>query len=369
MDYFLTDEQQEIRNIARQIAEEKIKPVRAELDEKEEFPWEILKVLAQADLFGLYIPEEYGGFGGGAFENCLAVEELSRACIGVSVSFAASGLGALPDPAGDPAASMAAKGLAWKGKWNLPFYTDAWDGYPWARERFYDLSRKAGAGDLVFLTGDSHSFWANRLFDGGKRPMGVEIGASGVTSPGDFVDSGFGDSLSAKLDKAFADLLEKEGIRIHASTFLLPEILAPEGVWTARKPSRAEMEDMRLGWRIAKQIGHLDIGQCVVVAGGSVLAVEAIEGTDAAITRAGTLCKGQAVVVKVCKPNQDTRFDIPAVGMGTIETMQRANIRALAIEAGKAVVFDRDLMIQKANQYKMCIVAYPESTMSVPSEE
>ncbi|MHB8174803.1 MAG: acyl-CoA dehydrogenase family protein [Nitrospirota bacterium] len=96
MDYFLTETQAEIQNLARQIAQEKVKPVRAELDEKEEFPWEIMKVLAQADLFGLYIPEEYGGFGGGAFENCLAVEELSRACIGVSVSFAASGLGAYP---------------------------------------------------------------------------------------------------------------------------------------------------------------------------------------------------------------------------------------------------------------------------------
>ncbi len=96
MDYFLTEEQQEIRNLARQIAEEKVKPVRAELDEKEEFPWEIMKVLAQADLFGLYIPQEYGGFGGGSFENCIAVEELSKACIGVSVSFAASGLGAYP---------------------------------------------------------------------------------------------------------------------------------------------------------------------------------------------------------------------------------------------------------------------------------
>jgi DUF1009 family protein len=169
--------------------------------------------------------------------------------------------------------------------------------------------------------------------------------------------------------RAFADLLEKEGVRIHASTFLLPEILAPEGVWTARKPSRTESEDMRLGWRIAKRIGDLDIGQCVVIAGGSVMAVEAIEGTDAAITRAGSLCKGQAVVVKVCKPNQDTRFDIPAVGMGTIETMQKANIKALAIEAGKAVVFDRDLMIQKANQYKMCIAAYSESTMPGTSEE
>jgi len=96
MDYFLTEEQREIRDLARQIAQDKIKPVRAELDEKEEFPWEIMKVLAQADLFGLYIPEEYGGFGGGAFDNCIAVEELSRACIGVSVSFAASGLGAYP---------------------------------------------------------------------------------------------------------------------------------------------------------------------------------------------------------------------------------------------------------------------------------
>ncbi|MGA2192017.1 MAG: acyl-CoA dehydrogenase family protein [Nitrospirota bacterium] len=96
MDYFLTEEQQEIRSLARRIAEEKVKPVRAELDEKEEFPWEIMKVLAQADLFGLYIPEQYGGFGGGSFENCIAVEEISRACIGVSVSFAASGLGAYP---------------------------------------------------------------------------------------------------------------------------------------------------------------------------------------------------------------------------------------------------------------------------------
>jgi alkylation response protein AidB-like acyl-CoA dehydrogenase len=96
LNYFLTETQAEIKELARQIADEKVKPVRAELDEKEEFPWEIMKVLAQSDLFGLYIPEEYGGFGGGAFENCLAVEELSRVCIGVSVSFAASGLGAYP---------------------------------------------------------------------------------------------------------------------------------------------------------------------------------------------------------------------------------------------------------------------------------
>jgi butyryl-CoA dehydrogenase len=96
MDYFLTEEQQMIKDLARQVAEEKIKPVRAELDEKEEFPAEIMKYLAQSDLFGLVIPEEYGGMGVGCFENCLCVEELSRVCCGVSTSFAASSLGAYP---------------------------------------------------------------------------------------------------------------------------------------------------------------------------------------------------------------------------------------------------------------------------------
>ncbi|MDP2799959.1 MAG: acyl-CoA dehydrogenase family protein, partial [Deltaproteobacteria bacterium] len=96
MDYFLTDEQKMIVDLARKIAEEKVVPVRAELDEKEEFPWKIMEDLAKADLFGIYIPEKYGGFGGGCFENCLAVEQLGRACIGVATTFAASGLGAVP---------------------------------------------------------------------------------------------------------------------------------------------------------------------------------------------------------------------------------------------------------------------------------
>ncbi|MFA4909937.1 MAG: acyl-CoA dehydrogenase family protein [Desulfobacteria bacterium] len=96
MDYFLTENQMMIKELARQIADQRIMPVRAELDEKEEFPWEIIKVLADSDLMGLCYPEEYGGLGGGTFENCLAVEEISRACIGVSVCYAGSGLGAYP---------------------------------------------------------------------------------------------------------------------------------------------------------------------------------------------------------------------------------------------------------------------------------
>ena len=117
-------------------------------------------------------------------------------------------MGVLPDPFAEPApyegeALLAAQALALKGRLNLPFYPDTWDGYPWARERLYDLARAAGASDLLFLTGDSHSFWANDLKDAKGRPVGLELGTAGVTSPGDFVSSGFGAQVSEALDRAF----------------------------------------------------------------------------------------------------------------------------------------------------------------------
>ncbi len=156
---------------------------------------------------------------------------------------------------------------------------------------------------------------------------------------------------------AFARTLEKEGIKIRASTFLLPDLLAQEGCWTRRKPTKSEKADINLGWKYAKEIGRLDIGQCIVIGGGSVLAVEAIDGTDATIKRGGELGKGTAVVVKVCKPTQDIRFDIPAIGVQTIRTMHGAGAKALAIEAGKAVVFDREEMIAMADKFGIAIVA------------
>jgi UDP-2,3-diacylglucosamine hydrolase len=156
--------------------------------------------------------------------------------------------------------------------------------------------------------------------------------------------------------RMFADVLEKEGITILESTFLVPELLAPEGCWTKKKPTRSQREDMAVGWQIAKEIGRLDIGQCVVVGGGSVLAVEAIDGTDATIRRGASLGK-DAVVVKVCKPNQDFRFDIPATGAHTIEVMIEAGAGALLLEAGKAVVFDREKMISLADEKRITIVA------------
>jgi DUF1009 family protein len=164
--------------------------------------------------------------------------------------------------------------------------------------------------------------------------------------------------------REFADILEKEGIQIKSSTMLLPDLLAPPGVWTGRKPSKAEKHDIRIGWRIAKEIGRLDIGQCVVIRSGSILAVEAIDGTDATIERGGRLGNGQAVVVKVCKPNQDTRFDVPAVGLQTIEAMHAAGATTLAIEAGKAVVFDRQAMVERADVHKIAIVALSDDTLA-----
>lgn len=113
-------------------------------------------------------------------------------------------LGIIPDPATQAKPLDAARELAWKGKWNLPFYPDTWDGYEWARARFYEQAKTAGADDLIFLTGDSHSFWANRLADGNGRAAGIELGTAGISSPGDFVDSGFDRATAAKLDTILA---------------------------------------------------------------------------------------------------------------------------------------------------------------------
>ena len=117
------------------------------------------------------------------------------------------GAGILPIP--EDQSLDAHKRLAWLGAHGLPFYTDTWDGYPAARERFYDLCKSADVQDLIVLTGDSHSFWLNELADGNGNPMGIEIGTAGITSPGDFVESGFDDTIARALDGGFAELLEE----------------------------------------------------------------------------------------------------------------------------------------------------------------
>ncbi|MCG8471944.1 MAG: UDP-2,3-diacylglucosamine diphosphatase LpxI [Desulfobacterales bacterium] len=165
---------------------------------------------------------------------------------------------------------------------------------------------------------------------------------------------------------AFARLLEKEGLQVRSSTFLVPEILAQGGVWTRKKPSRDQMKDLVTGWHIAKEIGRLDVGQCLVMGRGSVLAVEAIDGTDATIRRGGGLGQGDSLLIKVSKPTQDMRFDVPAVGLETLKTMKASGVTVLAMEAGCAVVFDRGEMVRFADENGMAIVAVEGDPSSCP---
>jgi UDP-2,3-diacylglucosamine hydrolase len=154
------------------------------------------------------------------------------------------------------------------------------------------------------------------------------------------------------------DEFAADGLRIESALDLCPELLVDAGILTRRKPSAAENRDIAFGWELAKEMGRLDVGQSVAVKEQAVLAVEAIEGTDRAIARAGELCRaGGFVVVKVAKPQQDMRFDVPTVGISTIETMNRAGARILAIEANKTILIDHADTIALANRYGIGIVA------------
>lgn len=156
--------------------------------------------------------------------------------------------------------------------------------------------------------------------------------------------------------RTVAEEIEREGIQIRESTFGLQGILVEQGTLTKREPNKKEWEDIRYGWDVGKQVGALDIGQCVVVKDRVIVAVEAVEGTDGAIRRGGELAREGAVVVKRCKPQQDLRFDLPAVGPRTIEVMDRVKASVLALEAGRGILLDRHETITKANRAGIAIV-------------
>lgn len=161
------------------------------------------------------------------------------------------------------------------------------------------------------------------------------------------------------------DEYAKDGIQFAPATNFAPELLVKDGLMTRRSPSATEWADIRFGWMLAKEMGRLDIGQSVAVKGRAVLAVEAVEGTDECIRRAGQLCRvGGFTVVKVAKPQQDMRFDVPAIGVGTVETLQAAGARVLAIEADKTIVIDQAEVIAKANACGLTIVAVQADAIS-----
>ena len=177
---------------------------------------------------------------------------------------------------------------------------------------------------------------------------------------------------------AVAKVLEDEGITLMSSTAFLEPMLAGAGVLTARAPDEVERGDIDYGLRVARGIAGFDLGQTVVIAAGACVAVEAMEGTDATIARAGKLfaemeseastLARRLTVVKVAKPKQDMRFDVPVVGLPTIEAMRDAGATCLCVEAGRTLLFDREAMVKAADLVGIAIVGEPRATRPMTME-
>lgn len=162
------------------------------------------------------------------------------------------------------------------------------------------------------------------------------------------------DTLLLAVIREFA----RDGIQFGSALDYCPELLVSHGFLTRRKPSPAQWKDIRFGWELAKEMGRLDVGQTVAVCDQAVIAVEAIEGTDACIRRAGELCqRGGFTVVKVAKPQQDMRFDVPTIGVQTIQTMYAAGGRVLAIESDRTILLDQAEVLSLANRLGIAIVS------------
>ncbi len=161
---------------------------------------------------------------------------------------------------------------------------------------------------------------------------------------------------------AIVEELENEGISVADQTYYLSPLMPKEGVLSKRKPTKEEWEDIKFGFQVAKAMGALDIGQTVVVCKKAVMAIEAIEGTDACIRRGGELGRGEAVVVKTAKPNQDPRFDVPAVGLKTLESMLESECKVIAMEAERTLFVEQEKVLAFANKHgiAVCSVSYDE---------
>lgn len=162
------------------------------------------------------------------------------------------------------------------------------------------------------------------------------------------------DTIMLAIVKELAD----EGIEVMDQTVYLKEMMPSEGVLTKKKPAKKEWDDIRYGMDMAKRVASLDIGQTVVVKDKAIMAVEAIEGTDEAVIRGGLLARDGAVVAKVAKPKQDPRFDVPTVGLTTVQSMVKGGAKVLTIEAGKTLLVDMDRVIREADDAGISIVSY-----------
>ncbi len=169
--------------------------------------------------------------------------------------------------------------------------------------------------------------------------------------------AGLRDKKADTVFTAVAEQLAESGIELIDSTLFLKNFLPKEGILTKTRPTEGQLSDIEFGKNIAKEMGRLDIGQTIVVKNRAILAVEALEGTDETIKRGGKLGKGEVVIVKMAKPGQDMRFDVPVIGEKTIQTMVEANAVSIAIEAEKTLILDEEKTISLANNNNISIVA------------
>ena len=224
---------------------------------------------------------------------------------------------------------------------------------------FCDKIFWVGAGDL------------RKLFDFFKSEGIKKVIMAGQVNPDNLfdnrliLDEEFKKIFAALKDRkadtiflAVADKLRQEGMELVDSTLFLKDFMAPKGTLTRRGPTECELADIEFGRGIAKDMGSLDVGQTVVIKGKAIVAIEAMEGTDQAILRGGTISKQGAVVIKVSKPKQNNRFDIPVIGPRTIQSMMKCKASCLAVEAGKTLIINQSAVVRLADRAKISLVAF-----------
>ncbi|HOD11812.1 MAG TPA: UDP-2,3-diacylglucosamine diphosphatase LpxI [Candidatus Omnitrophota bacterium] len=246
-----------------------------------------------------------------------------------------------------------------------------------ARRQNYKVIAVAIKGDTSFFLSSfvDQMLWVgpgelNRLFSFLRSQNIKQVVMAGQVNPANLfndrlpIDEEFRHLFNALQDRkadtifsAVADKLKENGMELLSSTFLLSDHMAPKGTLTRRGPSEKELADIEFGRTIAKLMGGIDVGQTVVVKDKAIVAIEAMEGTDKAILRGGAIARGHAVVVKMSKPQQDLRFDIPVIGPRTLKNMSIVKASCLAVEAGKTLIIDLDQCLAIANKRKICIVA------------